>query len=56
MSKTFTVIIDDETMQELRRDLINREEFTSDVINKMKDKDIICNSVYFYIQHIEENI
>jgi hypothetical protein len=55
MSKIFTIIIDDETFEDVKKGLYDRGEFLSSVIDKMSDCEIVDASIPFYITHIEED-
>jgi hypothetical protein len=55
MSKIFTIIIDDETFEDVKKELYDRGELTPSVIKKMTDSEIVDASIPFYIKHIEED-
>ena len=54
MSRIFTLIIDDETFEEVKKELYNRGEFESLVINKMTDAQIIDCAIPFFVWVCEE--
>jgi hypothetical protein len=55
MSKIFTIIIDDDTFEYVKKELYNRGELEPSVIDKMSDCEIVDASIPFYITHIEED-
>ena len=55
MSKIFTIIIDDDTFEAVKKELYDRGELDSSVISKMADSEIVEASIPFYITHIEED-
>ena len=55
MSKIFTIIIDDETFEDVKKELHDRGELETSVIDKMSDSEIVEASIPFYITHIEED-
>jgi hypothetical protein len=55
MSRIFTIVIDDETFEDLKKEIHKSEEFSESVLNQLSDTTIVEMSIPFYITHIEED-
>ena len=54
--RIFTIIIDNDTIAELRQNAIARSEFLPSIIEKMTDVDLIEYSIPFFLKHIQEEV